>query len=37
MAVVKEGSRIYQHGVLDYSNKGFLGVIKGVLSAPERE
>lgn len=35
--VVKEGSAIYQRGVLDYSSKGVLGVIKGILDHPRKE
>lgn len=35
--VVKEGSTIYQRGVLDYSSKGVLGVIKGILDHPRKE
>lgn len=35
--VVKEGSTIYQRGVLDYSSKGVLGVIKGIIDHPRKE
>lgn len=35
--VVKEGSAVYQRGVLDYSSKGVLGVIKGILNHPGKE
>ena len=35
--VVKKGSAVYQRGVLDYSSKGALGVIKGILDHPGKE
>ncbi len=35
--VVKKGSAVYQRGVLDYSSKGALGIIKGILDHPGKE
>ena len=35
--VVKKGSVIYQRGVLDYSSKGVLGVMKGIMNYSRKE
>ena len=33
--VIQKGSNIYQRGVLDYSSKGFIGVMKSVFKEPQ--